>query len=336
MAQQVPNPAEILLGTVVGFWIQRSVWLAAHLKIADALAGGPLGADALAKKVGADAGSLDRVMKLLVSTGVFSSDAGGKYALAPVSELLRSDNPVSLRAFIDSVIGGEHYEGWGKFAEGVRTGKTAFDIAHGMNWVEYFKHNPEAGERFGKAMTSTTMMAEAQVLAAHDFGAFKLGIDVGGSHGSLIGRLLEKNRDARGVVFDLPATVEDGRKIWSNSPYADRLKAIGGDFFKEVPRGDLYLLKYILHDWTDEQALAILKTIRRAIEPDGRVAIIEGLMPATPTPSPVFGMDVNMLVMTGGRERTAAEYQAMLKQAGFTPGRVTEAGELLGVVEASA
>ena len=183
-------------------------------------------------------------------------------------------------------------------------------------------------------MTATTRATEEAVLSHHDFGHFEQVVDIGGSHASLVGRLLERYPQARGVVFDLPDTVEAGRRAWLNASFADRLEAVGGDFFKAVPGGDLYLLKLILHDWQDDRAVAILSTIRKAIHPGGRVAIIETVLPDDSTPHMGWALDIAMMVTTGGRERSLAEHTELLRRAGFAVTGCDPTPSMYSIIEA--
>src|SRR3954447_13761942 len=324
------NPIETILRIGAGLWQSRALWAAARLRIADGIGDAPATVEEIAGKTGTRPDMLERLLNALAAIGIFARAEDGLYAHSDLSLLLRSDHPLSQRAFVESVFGNEHYEGWGAIDQSVRTGETGFSRHYGADVFAYFTANPEAGQLFSEAMTATTRLMEAVLLATYTPPAFSLAVDVGGSQGTLISGLLGANPEARGILFDLPDLVERARPKLAG----DRIEAIGGDFFKSVPEADLYLLKLILHDWTDEQSEAILANIRKAIRPGGHVVIIESILPEIVQPHPGYFMDLNMMVMTGGRERKASEYAAMLEKTVFRLEKVVPTPALLSVVEA--
>jgi hypothetical protein len=308
------------------------VWLAAHLRLADVIDAGPVSAEQIAQASATHPESLERLLRALAAEGVFRRDEEGRYWPTPASDLLRSDHPQSQRALMDVLLGGEAFEAWGAIEGSVRTGQTAFDARHGVSWLDYYAAHPEAGRAFAEAMTDTTRAFQDAILAVHPFPDFALAVDVGGSHGSLLRRLLDRQREARGIVLDLPEVVAG----LSANGLGDRLIGVGGDFFEAVPAGgDLYLLKFILHDWDDERAETILRRVREAVRPDGRLAIIETVLPDAPVDHPGWLMDLNMLVMTGGRERTADAYATILRRAGWSIENVVPTASPLSVLIAS-
>jgi len=326
------NPIEAILRIGAGLWQSRALWAAARLRIADAIGEEPATIGEIAEQTGTRPDMVERLLNALVAIGIFATAGDGRYGHSELSRLLRSDHPMSQRAFVESVFGDEHYEGWGAIEQSVRTGATGFSRHYGTDVFAYFTANPAAGQLFSEAMTATTRLMEMVLLATYTPPAFTLAVDVGGSQGTLISGLLGANAEARGILFDLPDLIERVRPKLGN----DRLDAVGGDFFESVPEADLYLLKLILHDWTDAQSEAILSNIRAAIRPGGHVAIIETLLPETPEPHSGYWMDLNMMVMTGGRERRASEYGAMLEKTGFRLEKVVPTPTLLSVVEAIA
>lgn len=326
------NPIETILRIGAGLWQSRALWAAARLRIADAIGDEPAAIEEVAEATGTRPDMVERLLNALAALGIFERNADGRYAHSDLSRLLRSDHPMSQRAFVDSVFGDEHYEGWGAIEQSVRTGATGFSRHYGTDVFAYFTANPEAGQLFSEAMTATTRLMEAVLLATYTPPPFSLAVDVGGSQGTLISGLLGGNAEARGILFDLPDLIERVRPNLGN----DRIEAIGGDFFESVPEADLYLLKLILHDWTDAQSEAILANIRKAIRPGGHVVIIESILPEEVQPHPGYFMDLNMMVMTGGRERKASEYGTMLEKTGFRLEKVVPTPTLLSVVEAVA
>ena len=327
------NPLFALMRLVSGHWVSRSVWAAARLGIADAVGDAGATAADIAKAGNLHRDNVERLMNALASIGLFNREADGRYTQGELSPFLRSDHMLSQRAFVESVFGGEHYAAWGEIEESLRTGRTAFDSHYGMPVFDWYSQHPDEAQMFSRAMASTTMIIEAGLLAAWTPPPFELAIDVGGSRGTLVSSLLRNAPSARGVLFDLPDIADSVRPQLEG----DRLEAVGGNFFEEAPQGDLYLLKLILHDWNDDQSKVILRNIRKAIRAGGRVAIVENILPEQPEKdSPGFLFDLNMMVMTGGRERTASEFQALLEETGFRLESVTPTPTPLSVVQAVA
>lgn len=328
------NPVEAVMQMASGFWVSRALWGACRLGVADAIDDEPQPVERLAQKVGAEPDSLRRLLNALSAFGVFARDGEDRFAHTPLSRVLRSDDPATQRSFVESIYGDEHYEAWGVFDQTLRTGRTAFDLKFGKPVFEYFGEHPQSAQLFSQAMTATTKIVEQSMFEAHSFRPFTLAVDVGGSLGSLLRGVLARHPDAEGILFDRPRLVEQAEAVWAGTPEASRMRAVGGDFFEAVPEGgDLYLLKFILHDWTDQQCVQILKNIRSAIRPDGRLAVMEIVLPDNPEPHLGWLMDLNMLAMTGGRERTVAEYAKLFDAAGFRRDRVTRAVPM-SVVEA--
>ena len=336
MAGETSLPAISLLQIGMGLWQSRALWLAARFRIADAVGESPVSIETIATHSQADPDALGRLLKALSSFGVFRMESDGRVSHSDGSQLLRSDHPFSQRAFVESVFGHEHYEAWGAIEETFRTGRTAFDVRYGTSVFAYFQEHTEVARLFSEAMTSTTRLVEDAVLAAHDFGPFELGVDVGGSQGSLLRRILSRVPGARGIVFDLPRVEEAAQQAWQGTDEASRLSFSGGDFFESVPEGgDLYLLKFILHDWDDTRAIQILRTIRAAIRPSGRIAVVEMVLPEGSSAHPGWLMDLNMLVMTGGKERRAAQYEALFDAAGFQTDRVIATASPMSIILAT-
>lgn len=324
------NPVEALVGLASGLWVSRTLWAAARLGIADAVDPEPTPLATIAERTGAHQGNLRRLMNALVSVGLFRAESDERYAHSDLSPFLRSDHPISQRDFIESVFGGEHYAGWGAIEDSLRSGGTAFDSLFGKPVFDWYGAHPAEAQKFSRAMEGTTRLIEAALVATWTPPPFTIAVDVGGSRGTLVASLLQRNPDARGILFDLPDIVE-------NATITDtRIDLVGGSFFESVPEGDLYLLKMILHDWSDDQSAEILTNIRSAIRPGGRLAIIENVLPEEAGPSPGYLMDVNMMVMTGGRERSEADFAALLDRTGFRLENVTAMPIPMSVVQAIA
>lgn len=326
------NPVEALVGLASGLWVSRALWAAARLGIADAVDPEPTPLAAVAERTGAHEGNLRRLMNALVSIGLFRAEGEDRFSHSELSPFLRCDHPISQRAFIESVFGGEHYAGWGAIEESLRGGRTAFDSLFGKPVFDWYGAHPAEAQKFSRAMEGTTRLIEAALMATWTPPPFTIAVDVGGSRGTLVASLLQRNPDARGILFDLPEIVEGAEESITDT----RIDLVGGSFFYSVPEGDLYLLKMILHDWSDPQSEAILRNIRAAVRPGGHVAIIETVLPEEVGPSPGYLMDLNMMVMTGGRERSEAQFAALLDRTGFRLESVTPMPIPMSVVEAIA
>jgi O-methyltransferase domain/Dimerisation domain len=330
-----PGPA--LARMINGYWLTQMIYTATRLGIADALAGGPQTAGRLAERCGAHPRSLHRLLRALASLGVFAETEDGRFALTPMAELLRRDVPGSLHGL--AIYSGDpkqqRYRAWGDLPESVRTGEPAFRRLVGLPPFAYLAANPDAAAEFDAAMESYTTECVGAILAHYDFSRCSSIVDVGGGHGRVLAEILKEHASLRGVVFDLPHVVERAQALLGREGLAGRAECIGGDFFKAVPVGaDLYLLKCIVHDWDDAQALALLRTCRRAMTRDARLLLAEAIIP--PGNAPCLGklMDVNMLVIHGGLERTRDEFAALLHEAGFALTDVILTRSTVDLVEA--
>jgi SAM-dependent methyltransferase len=260
-------------------------------------------------------------LRALASVGVFREEASGSFALTPMASCLVSDAPGSMRAWATMFGEPWHRGPWSNILHSVRTGGSAFEHAFGMPFFSYLEQQPQAAQLFGGAMTSISSLAIAAVLKAYDFSGIRKLVDVGGGHGSLMAAILKANPTVDGVIFDLPAVITRARtSAQIGAPeLAGRIELVGGDMFKSVPDGaDAVIMKHIIHDWSDELALVILKNCQRAVTPGGRVLLVETVIPAGNDPS--FGklLDLEMLVVTeGGKERTEAEFRDLLAAAGL-------------------
>jgi hypothetical protein len=285
--------------------VSQAIYVAAELGIADLLADSPQTVDELASAAGAHAPSLYRILRLLASEGVFAEAEDGRFALTPpAAALLRDVGSVRLQVLFHGR--GALWQAAGSLLHTVRTGETAFERVHGVDFFEYYRQHPDEPVLFDQYMAAQTTPAAHAVAATYNFSRIGTIIDVGGGRGALVVEILKAHPHLRGVVFDQPAVAVDARE------------AIDGDFFRDVPNGgDAYLLKYILHDWDDGRSVAILCACRRAMPQNGRLLVVEVLVPRGNVPSFAKTQDVNMLINLGGRERTEAEYRALFAAAGF-------------------
>jgi O-methyltransferase/methyltransferase family protein len=332
------SPQQILMQVPQGMWVAQCVATAARLGIADALAQSqPQGSTALARAVGADASALARLLRALASLGVLAEPLPQQYALTPVGELLRADVPGSMRDWLIAETDTPHWQAWGQLYEGVRSGRTVVPELFGMHIYEYYAAHQADLAFFSRAMGNVSALVAHGTVQHYDFSRARHIIDVGGADGGLLLAILDANPHVHGTVFDRPQVVEAARQAIEAKNYQARCHAVGGDFFQAVPRGgDLYLLKFILVDWKDAEALQILQNCRAAITPDGKLLVIEMTIPDDNNPSPGQLFDLNMLVMTGGQERTQSEYGALFAKAGFRLNRVVPTGSPFQVMEAVA
>lgn len=324
-------PQVVLMQSLFGMMVTKSVSAVAALGVPDALEGGPLYYTDLAEAVGADQRALHRVMRMLSGAGIFAETRPGTYSLTPVSDLLRTNAPGSMRGLAVMITTRSHWDPWGRLDDVLRTGESGPQHAFGTDVFTWFQAPENRGEWaiFNAAMTSFSMGTAHAVTASVDFSGFSSIIDVGGGHGYLLSTILATAPRAKGVVYDLPGVIE-------SAPPAGRIEFLGGDFFKTVPAGgDCYVLKHIVHDWSDAQCVTLLSNIARAMAARGRVFVIETVMPESPEAHPAKFMDVNMLAMTeGGCERTEKEYAALFKKAGLKVVRVHPTPSPVSVIEA--
>ena len=323
-----------MLALASGAWVTQMIHVSAELGLADHLAPGELAVEELAQACGANPDALFRLLRGLASLGLFCETSPRLFALTPLAELLRSDHPQSLKHFA-RMLGEEHYQSWDDLLHSVRTGDNSFRHRYGQSIFEWYQEHPERGEIFDRAMGDFSRAETAALLQAYPFGEVRHLVDVGGGQGELLKTVLQAHRHLTGTLVDQPWVVEP---VGIPPELEGRLLVSGGDFFAQVPAGaDAYLLKHILHDWDDTACLRILRGIRAAMAPDGRVLIVEQVIPAGNGPFPGKLLDLNMLVMTeGGKERTPAEYATLLGVAGLQLSRIVPTLSPVSVVEAMA
>lgn len=328
-------PTDTMRRLVLGFRTTCLLYVAAEFGLADLLHDGAKSSAELAELTATDADALHRVMRGLAQVGVFEGLGEGRFGLTPLGESLRSDVPGSQRALARLYGHEAFWRAWGDLLHSVRTGGTAFEHALGHGLFAHLTAEPDYVPRFNAGMASSSPAVTAALVAAYDLGRFATIVDVGGGTGSLLTAILQAHPGPRGVLFDLPHSRPRAEEAIARAGLAGRCAFASGDFFAGVPvGGDAYLLKLILHDWDDERALAILAQCRRAMPPTGTLLVLEHVLP--PDDQPAFDavmMDVNMLVLVGGRERSAAEFGRLFKRAGFRLTRVIPTNSPLSIVE---
>jgi hypothetical protein len=311
-------PTVVLRRLVNGYQVTQAIHVVAALGIADLLADGPRASGELATQTGAHAPSLHRVLRALAGVGVLHEGVDGRFALTPVGECLRSDAAEPVGGWASYVGAPSHWQAWGALLHAVRTGEHAFRAVHGTDVWEYRAQHPEEGAVFDRAMTAMTLRANQHLLEAYDFSSIRSVVDVGGGHGALVAALLVAHPHMRGVVLDQPHVVAQAPAVLEEAGVADRAEVVAGSFFDEVPAGaDAYVLKAILHDWDDAEALRILRRCRAAIPRHGVLLVVERDLGA-PNEAPGAKLsDLNMMVGPGGRERTRDEFATLLADGGF-------------------
>jgi hypothetical protein len=319
---------------IMGFRVTQMIYVAAKLGIADLLKYGPEDANALAQATGTHAPSLYRLMRALASVGIFAEDEQGRFSLTPLAELLQSGVPGSQRSRALFFGGQTEWRSWGELLYSVTTGEVAFKHLYGMDPWEYRAKNPELGAHFNNFMTTNTMAQTAAVVAAYDFSGIGTLVDVGGGQGALIAAILRANPQLHGTLCDAPHVVTDARLILEAAGVLDRCQVVSCDFFSSVPDGgDAYILKSIIHDWDDNQALAILSNCRRVMPNNGRLLLVENVVPPGNEPHQGKLIDLQMLVELGGRQRTEAEFATLLGEAGFNLARVVPTDAQISIIE---
>jgi hypothetical protein len=324
-----PNPFETLRQIAGGYCLSRGLHVVANLAIADKLDETPRTAAELAVSVGAHPEALGRVLRLLSAHGVFES-CDGKFRHSPASRMLRTDHPQSMRDYVRMWGLPPFWASFGEMEQSVRTGLSVGDkVIPGGLWA-YFAQNPDANAIFNATMVTKARTQIAGVLAAYDFSGFNLIGDIGGGRGHLLSALLESVPTAKGVLFDLPHVVNDDAGAVS-----PRLTRQAGDFFKDkLPVCDAYLVMEVIHDWSDAESVVILKAIRRAAPLHAKLLLIEEIVPDDPGPAWSKMLDIHMLALIGGKQRTRQEYEALFDAAGFSFKREIDTGAGISILEA--
>jgi len=318
------NPANTLRRLITGYQTTFLVQVAAELKLADRLADGPRRVDELADATNSRPELLRRVLSALHHVGLLTRGEDGRFGLTAMGECLRSDHPEGLNAFARYQAHGMIQRPWSNLLQTLQTGQPAFRAVFGRNLFEYLEGHPDDAALFTAGMAARTMGPVGAIVAGYDWRRFGTIVDVGGADGTLLAGILAATPLTRGIIFDQPHVRAAAERLIADETLAGRCTFADGDFFAEVPAGaDAYILKYVLHDWNDDEVVAILRNVRRATPAQARLIVIEPLLPEDKEPAlEAAMMDIAMLVVTGGRERTAAEFAALYELAGFRLQRV--------------
>jgi hypothetical protein len=319
---------------IFGGWVQQTITVAAKLGIADLLKDGPLSHEQLAELTDSHSETMYRLMRALSSVGLFTELDNKTFAIQPIGTFLQSETPGSMRAL--ALLFGEkwHRDSWSNLLYSVRTGKNAFQEVHGLGFFEYMAANPEAGEVFNNAMIALSNML-VPFLSRYDFSGFNRVIDVGGGYGGIMATILTQNPHLKGTVFDLPAVIEGTRQNMRSAGLEDRCDCVAGDFFESVPPGgDVYVLKHIIHDWRDDEAITILRHCRQRMHDNGKLILLEAVIEPGDAPHPSKFMDLEMIVSVVGKERTENEFKALFKESGFKLSRIIPTPTPVAIIEA--
>ena len=335
-SKQSGPPASVqIMQLLFGMFIPKALAAAAELNLADHLSKEPLRADELATRIDVHEQSLYRLLRALASVGVFREDEQKRFSNTQLSNVLRADEPDSMRSMALFLCQGPHWTAWGEFLYSVRTGRSAFERVHGLRPFDYMERDQSFARIFDDAMTRLTAK---ELLAIHqhlDVSAVKTLVDVGGGQGALLLSCLQKNVTQRGILFDAPGVLVKGQPLLEGSGVADRCELVSGDFFGSIPRGDGYIMKYILHDWSDEEALRILQSIHRAAAPGTPLFVLETVIKPGNEPDFAKLLDVQVLSFYGtGRERTLSELTALFTSAGFRLVRTRATESIVTILEA--
>jgi hypothetical protein len=323
-----------MLGMLNGFLTVQALHVAAVLGIADLLASGPQSVPDLAAATGAHRSSLKRLLRMLTGPGVFREEPDGRFAVTPVGATLQSDNPDSVREWALFVGAPEMWAVWAGLRDSVMTGQTAFSAVHGAPMWQYLTTHGDLSEVFNGWMTRQSRHHNAALVGAYDFSSFHLVADIGGGQGSTLAAILAAHPPVHGILLDLPQVVADAPAL-DEAQVTDRCQVIGGDMLASVPAGaDAYLIKRVLMDWGNNDATALLRNCAAAMAKDGKVIVVEMLMPAGNDPSPAKPFDILMLLNQSGRIRTEGEFRELFAAAGLRPTRIIPTASPNSILEA--
>jgi hypothetical protein len=329
------DPKTMIIALSSGHIIARAIHVAARLNIADQLQHGALGIEQIAQQVDANPEALYRLMRLLASYGIFYEEERKTFSLTPLAEPLLSKDEASLRSWLAYHDGNEkRWQAYGHMEYSIKTGKPAFDDLNGKSFFDDVMSDADAAQQFDEGMKNLSAEEDAALTGTYDFSWPKTIVDIGGGTGGFLSNLLKLHDYQQGILFDLPATIQRAQEQVENKHLGERMTYQAGSFFETIPTGgDLYILKRILHDWNDEDCVSILKKCAAAMHEDARLLIVETIVADNNMPDFAKSVDVGMLVLFGGKERTWPEWEALLSQAGLTVHHVYVNNSLLSLIE---
>lgn len=313
----------------------QALWVVAELGVADHVHDEATPVETLAQMTGANADALYRVLRFLASIGIFREQEERRFGHTQMSDVLRHDHPSRSRAAVRMIGNPPFWSALGEFMHSVKTGETGFIKAHGQGVFPFLAEHPDDAAVFNDAMIGIHGSEPPAVAAAYDFAKLQTVVDVGGGTGNLIIHILRRHPHLKGVIFDLPHVAEAARDRLAAEGLAERCKVESGSFFERVPSGaDAYILSHIIHDWDEASCIKILRNCRDAMKPSGRVLLVEMVIPGPNEPHPGKALDLIMLAIPGGRERTPEEYRQLLNKARFRLERIVPTESPVSVVEA--
>lgn len=329
------SDAAQLAWMIRGYWISQIVGAFAELGIPDRLAGGPVAAGEVARSIACNVDATFRLLRASTSAGLVTATADGRFGLTQLGEKLCSDVPGSMRDSAIALTAPGHWLPWGRLSHAIRQGRCQTVETLGAELFQYYADHPEEGRAFTGAMSNSSALVADEMAMILDASGAKRVVDVGGASGNLITALLLRNALLEGVIFERPEVIPRAEAAIAECGLSSRCGVISGDFFVSVPEADILILKSIIHDWDDEQCVLILSNCTRALRPAGRVVLVEAVIPDNDRPSWASLMDLNMLAVLPGRERTAGEYRDLLGRAGLRLDRITPTASQFCVIEAS-
>lgn len=337
MADTLPGPApvEVVMGMALGYLVSRSLHVATELGIADLIKDAPKSVDELASSTGAHRESLYRLLRVLAAYGVFAENERGQFVTTPAAGLLQQGVMRDGVLLCGEVTGdGSWWNAVGTLRHSIMTGEPAFQRQHGIGFFDYLVDHPECGQWFDRGMANFATAENPAIAGAYDYTQFGQIVDIGGGQGGLLAEILKRHPNARGTLFDLPGVIRNPVYL-HNEAFPDRWATVGGDFFQSIPAGgDAYVLKRILHDWSDEQCVRILRCCREAMSDRARLLVVDAVIPIGNMPHPGKVMDILMMVFASGRERTENEFRELFANANLQLTHITTTPSSLSIIEA--
>eukprot|EP01103_Thecamoeba_quadrilineata_P007590 TRINITY_DN17444_c0_g1_i1.p1 TRINITY_DN17444_c0_g1~~TRINITY_DN17444_c0_g1_i1.p1 ORF type:complete len:342 (+),score=78.27 TRINITY_DN17444_c0_g1_i1:61-1086(+) len=333
---QQSDPQSQLVHLTLGFITSQAISVGAKLHLADHLKDSPKSIDQLAAETNSHTSSLFRLLRVLMGVGIFQVDPNGLYKNTPMSEYLLSDHPQSFRAAAHMLCDEHHWRSHGNLNQSVKTGQNAFELTFGLPIFPYLGQNQEAAKVFDESMTSLSRVVTKAVAATYDFSQASTVADIGGGHGLLLSTVLIANPKLKGILFDQQSVVDGTGELLKSQGVADRVTTVSGDFFRDIPvEADVYLMKNIIHDWNDEQAVGILNNLGKSAKSGAKLLLVESVVEGDLSQFSLSKlMDLNMMAVTGGKERTAAEYEQLFQKTAFRFVRVIQTPSMMQIVEA--
>jgi len=332
--KDVRPPQAVLMEMAQGVWAAKALQVAADLGIADLIANESKTTEELSKTVQVNSDALYRLLRALASRGIFKEVGDNRFENTPISEAIRIDVPGSVRDYVIYVPNDGSILAWSKFMDVMKTGNPSYNEANGCEFWEYHQKHPELGQRFDGAMTALNAQVTSGLFESYDFSQFNRLIDVAGGRGTLLASILSKNPQLRGCLYEQSSVIEEAKPYLERRGVLDRCELISGDFFESIPEGyDAYLMSHVIHDWEDDQALAILRNCRAAIPKHGRLLILDAVLGKDNAPHLAKWLDLVLLVAVRGRERTEREFRNLLQASDFELKKVIDLPAAVAVIE---